>query len=383
MSHPEVIIVGGGPSGLSAAIELRKRGVDRVTVIEREQRAGGIPRHTAHLGYGMRDLRRVTTGPRYAAALVRAAERADVTIRTGSAVHSIDDLKADAIILATGVRERPRSARLVPGDRPAGVYTTGSLQQFVSIHHQRVGTRAVIVGAEYVSFSAVLTLAHAGCAVAAMVTPLAQHQTYRALAFATAGRRRVPIHTGVDVAEILGRTRVEAVTLTDGTRVECDTVVFTGDWIPDHELVRRAGLAMVPVAKAPLVDSGMHTDRRGVFAIGNLVHPADTADVCALDGRAVAASVLDYLTSGRWPDHIWPVTVDPPVAWASFDHRGITLRVQDIVHGQLRLTHSDEVQWSSAERTWLPNRSITIPHAEMKTTTRPFTDHRIHVELIR
>jgi pyruvate/2-oxoglutarate dehydrogenase complex dihydrolipoamide dehydrogenase (E3) component len=263
------------------------------------------------------------------------------------------------------------------------VYTTGSLQQFVHVHHQRVGTRAVIVGAEHVSFSAVLTLAHAGCAVAAMVTPFGQHQSYRALAFATAGRRHVPIRTGVDVAEIVGRSRVEEVRLTDGTRIECDTVVFSGDWIPDHELARRAGIAMVATARAPLVDSGMHTDRRGVFAVGNLVHPAETADVCALDGRGVAASVLDFLTTGRWPEHVRPVTVDEPIAWATFDHRGITLRVAAVVHGQLRLTHSGEVQWSSAARTWLPNRSITIPHAEMKTTTRPFADHRIHVELIR
>jgi thioredoxin reductase len=383
VSHPEVIIVGGGPAGLSAAIELRKRGVDRVTVLEREHSAGGVPRHTAHLGYGMRDLHRVTTGPRYAAALVRAAERADITIRTDTAVHTIADLHADAIVLATGVRERPRSARMVPGDRPAGVYTTGSLQQFVALHHQRVGTRAVVVGAEHVSFSAMLTLAHAGCTVAAMVTPFAQHQSYRTLVLATSGRHRVPIRTGADVAEIVGRTRVESVVLTDGTRIECDTVVFTGDWIPDHELARRAGLAMVPVAKAPLVDAGMHTDRRGVFAIGNLVHPAETADVCALDGRAVAASVLDFLTTARWPEQVWPVTVDDPIAWASFDHRGISLRVREIVHGQIRLTHSGEVQWLSAERTWLPNRSITIPHAEMRTTTRPFADHRIHVDLIR
>ena len=383
MSHPEVIIVGGGPAGLSAAIELRKRGVERVTVMEREQHAGGIPRHTAHLGYGMRDMKRMMTGPRYAARLVKAAAHEGVSLRTGSTVFSLDDVHADAIVLATGVRERPRSARLVPGDRPAGVYTTGSLQQFVSLHHQRVGNRAVVVGAEHVSFSAVLTLAHAGCQVAAMVTPVACHQSYKLLAFSTAGRRRVPVRTGVDVAKIIGRSRVEAVVLTDGTRIECDTIVFTGNWIPDHELARSAGLPMLPVAKAPIVDAGLHTERRGVFAIGNLVHPAETADVCALDGRHVASSVLDFLTTGRWPERIWPITVDDPVSWATFDSRGITLRVQDVVTGQLRLTHSGEIQWISPERTWMPNRSITIRHDEMKTTARPFTDHRIHVDLIR
>lgn len=387
MSRPEVIIIGGGPSGLSAAIELRKRGVSRVTVLEREQQAGGIPRHTAHAGYGLRDLRRVTTGPRYAAALVKAAEKEGVDLRTGVTVTSVadlpDGLKADAVVLATGVRERPRSARLVPGDRPAGVYTTGSLQQFVTLHHQKVGRRAVVVGAEHVSFSAVLTLAHAGCEVAALTTPHAHHQTYAALAFAAAGRRRIPIRTGVDIAEIVGRTRVEAVVLTDGSRIECDTVVFTGDWIPDHELARTAGLAMLPVAKSPVIDSGMHTSQRGVFAIGNLVHPAETADICALDGRHVATAVLDWLTLSTWPEAVVPIEVEDPVAWASFDARGIAVRVSEIVTGQLRLTHAGEVQWISTEREWLPNRSITIPTTEMKASRFPYAGTRLRIDVIR
>jgi thioredoxin reductase len=383
MSAPEVIIVGGGPSGLSAAIELRKRGVRRVTVLEREQQAGGIPRHTAHLGYGARDLRRITTGPRYAAALVRAAEKHHVEIRTGVTVTSLEALTADAVILATGVRERPRAARLVPGDRPAGVFTTGSLQQFVGLHRQSVGHRAVVVGAEHVSFSAVLTLTDAGCKVVALTTPFAEHQTYRALALATTGRRRVPVRTGVDVAEIIGRQRVEAVVLTDGSRIECDTVVFTGDWVPDHELARAAGLPMLPRAKSPIVDAALHTERRGLFAIGNLVHPAETADVCALDGRHVATAVLDWLTIGRWPGRIEPIAIESPVAWASFDARGVTLRVSDIVRGQLRLTHAGEVQWLSGERTFIPNRSITIPTSEMRQGPQPYANHRLRVDLIR
>ena len=181
----DVAIVGAGPAGLSAAIELRRRGVGRVVVYEREPVAGGIPRHTAHLGYGARDLHRVTTGPRYAALLTRRAEKAGVEIEVGRSVHSFtagsvitngasgrSAVRARAVVLATGVRERPRAARLVPGDRPAGVLTTGSLQQFASLRQQQVGTRSVVVGAEHVSFSAVLTLAHAGCKVAAMVTTI-------------------------------------------------------------------------------------------------------------------------------------------------------------------------------------------------------------------
>lgn len=290
-----VVIVGAGPAGLSAAIELRRLGVRHVTLYEREQRSGGIPRHTNHLGFGMRDLHRVTTGPRYARALTERATRLGVEMRLGTSIFSIDDIDADAVILATGARERPRAARLVPGDRPVGILTTGSLQQ-LAMAHQHVGTRAVIVGAEHVSFSAILTLAHIGCRSVAMVTPLPRHQSYAVLKLAAATRHRVPVLTGVDVAEIVGRRRVEQVVLTDGRRIDCDTVVFTGCWIPDHELARRCGLTMNADVKGPAVDASFRTSRHRTFAIGNLVHAVATADRCALDGKTVAAAVVGSLS---------------------------------------------------------------------------------------
>lgn len=380
MSEAAVVIVGAGPAGLSAAIALRQRGAGRVVVYERELQAGGVPRHTDHLGYGLRDLHRVMTGPKYAARLIRAAECAGVEIEVSRAVHSFEDrvvtthgaggptsIAASAVILATGVRERPRAARLVPGDRPAGVFTTGALQQFTAIHRQRVGNRAVIVGAEHVSFSAVLTLAHAGCEVAAMVTPLPRHQTYEPLRIATAARHRVPIHTGVEVAEIVGRTRVEAVVLSDGQRIGCDTVVFTGDWIPDHELARSAGLPMLATAKSPIVDSGWHTARPGVFAIGNLTHPAETADVCALDGRAAAAHVMDWLTLQTWPASVTPIGVTPPIAWAAHTANGITLRVSKFVRGRIECRAGNEVLHRTKHREWTPNRAIHLPRTDATT----------------
>ena len=285
-----VAIVGGGPAGLSAAIALRRLGVGAVTVYEREQQAGGIPRHTDHLGFGMRDLHRVMTGPRYVRALVRRANEAGVQLRVGAPVFSLDDLDVDAVVLATGVRERPRAARLVPGDRPVGIFTTGSLQQ-LAMAGQRVGTRAVIVGAEHVSFSAIFTLAHVGCRAVAMITPLPRHQSYGVLKLAAATVRRVPVLTGVDVVEIVGHRRVERVVLTNGRTIACDTVIFSADWIPDNELARRSGLAMNPEIKGPAVDATFRTSRNDVFAIGNLVHRVASADRCALDGKAVAAEV--------------------------------------------------------------------------------------------
>ena len=382
----DVVIVGAGPAGLSAALALHRRGVEKVIVLERENQAGGVPRHTNHLGYGMRDLHRMMTGPKYAAELRRRVERAAIDIRTATtAVDWLDEttlqiadatglwtLQSDAVLLATGVRERPRAARLVAGDRGAGVFTTGSLQQLTAQHHQRPGRRAVIVGAEHVSFSAVLTLRHAGCDVIAMITPLPQHQTYPALRIATASRHRVPIITGCDIAEIHGRPHVEAVTLTNGQRLDCDTVVFTGDWIPDHELARRGDIAIDTVHRGPLVDGALRTNRLGVFAAGNLVHPAETADICALDGRHVAASIVDWLTIGDWPEPLVRIVAHDPIAWispaivqprANTPLDRFTLRVShDSTAVTISVRQGDKVLWRGKPHGHLiANRSITIP----------------------
>jgi thioredoxin reductase len=366
----DVLVVGGGPAGLTAGKGL-PAAVRRVLVSEHEQQAGGIPRHTEHLGYGLRDVHRMLSGPAYARLLVGRAVDAGVEVRTGATVLDVsgdgallvtasgpERVTARAVLLATGVRERPRAARLVPGDRPAGVLTTGALQQFAALG-QRVGSRAVVVGAEHVSFSAVLTLRHVGCDVVAMVTPFDAHQTYEPIRWATAGRSRVSIRTGVDVAAIEGRKRVDAVVLTDGSRLECDTVVFTGGWIPDHELARRAGCSMVAVAGAPAVTSGFQTSVRGVFAAGNLVHPAETADVCALDGRRAAGTIDGFLTGATWAEPA-PIRVSPPIAWATWCARGITLRVTERVSARLRFSAAGQVVLRTRPRDLAPNRSITV-----------------------
>ena len=382
----DVVIVGGGPAGLGAATSLRELGVARVVVLEREAHAGGVPRHSEHLGYGMRDLHRVLSGPAYAAELRSRAERAGVEIRTATTAldwagptslrvadtNGICELPARAVVLATGVRERPRAARLIPGDRGGGIFTTGSLQQLTALHHQRPGRRAIIIGAEHVSFSAVLALQHAGCEVVAMVTPLPQHQTYAALRIATATRHRVPIITNSAIESIHGRGHVESVMLTNGQQIECDTVVFTGDWIPDNELARHGGVEIDPTYRGPIVDPAFRTSRAGVFAIGNAVHPADTADICALDGRRVARFVQQWLNGSNWPGSGVCITAASPISWVSPSvvHPGtgstggrLTLRVDSTTSAR-RITVSQGLTtlWQGrAHGRLIPNRTVSIP----------------------
>ncbi len=280
MSSGPVVIVGGGPAGLAAALELRRRGAPEVLVLEREAALGGIPRHAQHQGFGLRDLRRPLSGPSYARRYTELAAAAGAELRTETMVtgwapggpleltgpRGREQLEPAAVVLATGCRERPRSARLVPGSRPEGVMTTGTLQQLVYLKGLAPGTRALVVGAEHVSFSALLTLAHGGARAVGMVTELPRHQSLALFRAGAALRFRTPVWTRTALTAIHGRPRVEEVELTDlesgGVRsVACDTVVFSADWIPDHELAVMAGLAMDAGTRGPAVDTALRTSR--------------------------------------------------------------------------------------------------------------------------
>ncbi|PVE13204.1 NAD(P)/FAD-dependent oxidoreductase [Streptomyces scopuliridis] len=334
--EPDVLIIGGGPAGLTAAAELADRRAGHILCVDREHAAGGIPRHSDHTGYGLRDLHRVMSGPVYARHLVDRATRAKAEIRTNTMVtgwsdeHTLDVTSPDgryqirprAIVLATGARERPRTARRIPGDRPHGVYTTGQLQNLVHLHHQPVGKRAVIVGGELVSWSAALTLRQAGCTPALMISQYPKAESYGA--FNAAGRTvlRVPVATRSRVTKVIGKGRCQAVEiehLDTGKRrtVACDTVVFTGDWIPDHELVRAAGIALDESTLGPLTDTALRTSRPGVFAVGNMLHPVDTADVAALDGKHVAQQVINHLHGQQPPTAGVRLTVGSPFRWVA------------------------------------------------------------------
>jgi thioredoxin reductase len=333
---PDVLIIGAGPAGLTAAAELARLGAGHVLVVDREHTAGGAPRHSAHTGYGLRDLRRVMSGPAYARHLADLATAAGAEIRTRAMVtgwageHTVEVTSPDgrhrirprATVLATGARERPRAARRVPGDRPHGVYTTGQLQNLVHPHHHPVGERAVIVGAELVSWSAAVTLREAGCTPVLMISQYPKAESYAA--FNAAGRTllRVPVATRTRVTRVMGKGRCQAVEiehLDNGKRrtLACDTVVFTGDWIPDHELARIGGITLDTGTLGPLTDTALRTSRPGVFAAGNLLHPAATASAAALDGRHVAAYVIDHLRGRPQPAGGVRLLADAPFRWVS------------------------------------------------------------------
>jgi thioredoxin reductase len=382
-----VVIVGGGPAGLTAARELGRRGVRDVAVLEREPEAGGIPRHAGHQGFGLRDLRRSLPGPAYARTLRRLAREAGAELLTETMVTGWSPdgpleltspagrstLDPDAVTLASGCRERPRSARLVPGSRPSGVMTTATLQQLVYLKGARIGGQALIVGAEHVSFSAIMTLAHGGARAVGMTTELPRHQSLAAFRAGAALRYRTPLWTRTAVTAIRGRPRVEEVELTDlddgSTRtVVCETVVFSADWIPDNELAVMGGLAIDPGTRGPGVDGALRTSRPGVFGAGNVLHGAETADVAALSGRHAAEAAARYLESGTWPTRRVPVECRPPLAWISPNTiapgdgappRGrFAIRASEfLTHPRIEIAQDGRTLWAGRLARLVPGRS--------------------------
>lgn len=308
----DVIVIGAGPSGLSCATELSRRGMS-VTVIDRDEAPGGVPRYTDHLGYGLSDLR-LLSGPAYARRLADQAEAAGVELRCRSTATDVipapghvtvevtsptgrANLRARAIVLATGCRERPRAARLIPGARPPGIYTTAWLQR-AAMNGTFLGRRAVIVGAEHVSYSAVLTLAHAGCRTVAMVTHEDRHRTYAPVDLAARLRYRFPLLTGRRITDVMGPRHLTGVVVRgpEGEQaLACDTLIVSGDWIAENELARRVGLATG--ARGALAVDDYQTGNPRIFATGNVLHPARTADACAREGRRAARRLREWLDS--------------------------------------------------------------------------------------
>ncbi|MER6098017.1 FAD-dependent oxidoreductase [Streptomyces sp. NPDC001728] len=325
----DVLVVGAGPAGLAAATRLAAAGAGRVEVLERERTAGGVPRHCLRPGFGADALGGPLDGPAYTRRAVRAALRAGATVRTGvsatgwagpltldlTASSGLERVRARAVVLATGARERPRSARLVPGSRPAGVLTSGELQRLTAPSRrwrEPVGRRAVVVGGEPVARNAVRTLRAAGVEVVAVV---AEGRVRRA-AFG-----HVPVLVDTAVTELHGRGRLTGATVRAGdgrtATLRCDTVVFTGDWIPDHELARACGLPLVPGTRGPATDVAFRTAEPGVFAVGNLLHGGEPAPVAAAEGRAAADAVLALLDGRPWPDRGVPVETAGPLRWVT------------------------------------------------------------------
>jgi thioredoxin reductase len=358
-ARADAVVIGAGPAGLAAAMHLKYLGVGRVAVVDREQQAGGVPRHCGHPPFGMREFGLVLTGPNYARRLADRAVRAGVDFYLGCCVIAIDcgeqivvtgtrsegslRIVSKRAILATGVREMSRSARLISGERPLGVLNTGALQAFANLHQMAPFRRPVIVGTELVALSSLLTCRKIGATPVAMIEDRLR-PTVRSLSMLLPRLLGLPVRYGTHIVDIKGKPRVEMVTLRrpDGSveDLECDGVLFTGRFTPEAALARVTGLEIDSGTGGPTIDQFARTSSPRIFAAGNVLHPVETAGWSWAEGRRVAEFVAADL-AGRLPSPDPAIRLTPGVGVRYVVPQRLVCGTGGLTHLQLRV--SDDV----------------------------------------
>ena len=322
----QVAIIGGGPAGLAAAVELKRRGIQDVLVLEREHEAGGILRQCIHDGFGLTRFGESLSGPEYAARFLEQALALGVEIRTGTTVVHLSQGKlvtavspdglrqyqAQAVLLAMGCRERTRGALAIPGTRPSGVYTAGVAQNYVNLKNTMPGRRVIILGSGDIG----MIMARRMTLEGAEVLGVFELQPY------PSGLPRniqqclrdydIPLHLSHTVTAIHGDARLTGVTISrvdpatlrpiPGTEQDyaCDTLILSVGLIPENELSLEASVALDRHTKGAAVDTWRQTSVPGIFAAGNVLHVHDLVDFVSLEAEQTAGAITAYL-AGRLP----------------------------------------------------------------------------------
>ena len=322
----QVVIIGGGPAGLAAAVELKRRGIQDVLVLEREHEAGGILRQCIHDGFGLTRFGESLSGPEYAARFLEQALALGVEIRTGTTVvhlsqdklvtavspDGLQQYQAQAVLLAMGCRERTRGAISIPGTRCSGIFTAGAAQRYVNIEGYMVGRRVIILGSGDIG----MIMARRMTLEGAEVLGVFELQPY------PSGLPRniqqclrdydIPLHLSHTVTAIHGDARLTGVTISrvdpatlrpiPGTEQDyaCDTLILSVGLIPENELSLEASVALDGHTKGAAVDTWRQTSVPGIFAAGNVLHVHDLVDFVSLEAEQTAGAITAYL-AGRLP----------------------------------------------------------------------------------
>jgi NADPH-dependent 2,4-dienoyl-CoA reductase/sulfur reductase-like enzyme len=319
--HYDIVVIGGGPAGLAAAIEARKNGVKKILVIERDRELGGILQQCIHNGFGLHIFKEELTGPEYAERFIKeliamgieykldtmALEVSDnKTIKAMNAIDGILHIQAKAIILAMGCRERTRGAIRLPGTRPAGVLTAGTAQRFVNMEGYMVGKRVVILGSGDIGLIMARRLTLEGAEVLAVAELMPYSGGLTRNIVQCLEDFNIPLYLSHSVVNIEGHERVKAVTIAQvdknlkpmkGTekRFECDTLLLSVGLIPENELSKSAGIALDNITGGPIVNESMETSVEGIFACGNAVHVHDLVDWVTEESKKAGKGAAKYI----------------------------------------------------------------------------------------
>jgi thioredoxin reductase len=320
----DVVVIGGGPAGLAAALGARRAGAGDVLLIEREKRLGGILNQCIHDGFGLFLFKETISGPEYAERLIEEVEREGVSVRTGAMVLDLGPdrvlrvnardgyrlIRAGAVVLAMGCRERTREMIEIPGPRPAGIFTAGSAQNLVNLQNIRVGNEAVILGSGDIGLIMARRLTFERMKVKGVFEILPWVSGLERNVRQCLKDFDIPLELSSTVVEIRGRERVSAVVVARvdqdlkpiaGTDrlIPCDTLLLSVGLIPENELSKRAGVELSPLTGGAAVDESFMTSVEGVFSCGNVLHIHDVADWASFEGLTAGRNAAEYIRGKR------------------------------------------------------------------------------------
>ena len=337
MKSHDIVIIGGGPAGLSAAVSARKEGTESILILERDKELGGILNQCIHNGFGLHTFKEELTGPEYAGRFIDRVLELGIEYKLHTMVMDISpdkivtamnreegmfQIKAKAVILAMGCRERSRGALNIPGYRPAGIYSAGTAQRLVNMEGFMPGREVVILGSGDIGLIMARRMTFEGAKVKVVAELMPYSGGLKRNIVQCLDDYGIPLKLSHTVVDIKGKQRLEGVTLAQvddkgkpipGTEEEysCDTLLLSVGLIPENELSNGMGVSMNPVTSGPKVNERMETSIEGVFACGNVLHVHDLVDFVSEEAAAAGRNAARYVRDGKAEGSGHVITLNP------------------------------------------------------------------------